>query len=81
MVKEYNVAVAGATGAVGVEMIKTLEKRNFPVRNLRLLASSRSVGKEMKFKDTAVKVEELTKDSPAATFRRNSPSRSSIPAR
>ncbi|WP_176011609.1 aspartate-semialdehyde dehydrogenase [Victivallis sp. Marseille-Q1083] len=63
MVKEYNVAVAGATGAVGVEMIKTLEKRNFPVRNLRLLASSRSVGKEMKFKDTAVKVEELTKDS------------------
>ena len=40
MVKEYNVAVAGATGAVGVEMIKTLEKRNFPVRNLRLLASS-----------------------------------------
>jgi aspartate-semialdehyde dehydrogenase len=39
-----HVAVVGATGAVGIEMIKTLEKRNFPVGKLTLLASARSVG-------------------------------------
>ncbi len=46
MSKEYNVAIAGATGAVGIEMIKTLEQRDFPVKNLRLLASARSIGKK-----------------------------------
>jgi aspartate-semialdehyde dehydrogenase len=60
---QFNVAVAGATGAVGVEMLKTLESRNFPVKNLRLLASSRSVGKEMEFKGQKIKVQELTQDS------------------
>jgi len=59
MAKEFNVAIAGATGAVGVEMIKTLEKRNFPVKNLKLLASARSVGKQMDFKGTKVVVEEM----------------------
>ena len=39
MSKSYTVAVAGATGAVGVEMIKTLEKRNFPVKNLSVFGS------------------------------------------
>jgi len=63
MSKEYNVAVAGATGAVGIEMIKTLEQRNFPVKNLRLLASSRSVGKVLEYKDTEIIVEELTEKS------------------
>ena len=63
MAKSYNVAVAGATGAVGVEMIKTLEKRNFPVKNLKLLASSRSAGKTMEFKGEKLVIEELTKDS------------------
>ncbi|MFA7229869.1 MAG: aspartate-semialdehyde dehydrogenase [Victivallaceae bacterium] len=63
MSKEYNVAVAGATGAVGIEMIKTLEKRNFPVKNLRLLASSRSAGKKLTYKGTEITVEELTHDS------------------
>ena len=63
MAKSYNVAVAGATGAVGVEMIKTLEKRNFPVKNLKLLASSRSAGKTMDFKGEKLVIEELTKDS------------------
>ena len=42
--KTYNVAVVGATGAVGNEMIETLEQRKFPVRNLLLLASERSAG-------------------------------------
>ena len=43
--KEYNVAVVGATGAVGNEMVTTLEQRKFPVKKLTLLASSRSMGK------------------------------------
>jgi len=63
MAKSYNVAVAGATGAVGVEMVKTLEKRNFPVANLKLLASARSAGKTMTFKGETVVIEEMTKDS------------------
>ncbi len=58
-----HVAVVGATGAVGVEMIATLEQRNFPVGKLTLLASARSVGKKLKFRGTDVTVTELTKDS------------------
>jgi len=61
--KEYNVAVAGATGAVGNEVVATLEQRKFPVKNLKLLASSRSVGKTMTFKGNDVKIEELKEDS------------------
>ncbi|HOV90423.1 MAG TPA: aspartate-semialdehyde dehydrogenase [Syntrophorhabdaceae bacterium] len=61
--KTYNVAVAGATGAVGNEMVEILEERNFPVKNLKLLASSRSVGKTISFKGTDIKVEELKEDS------------------
>jgi len=57
-----HVAVVGATGAVGIEMIKTLEKRNFPVGKLTLLASARSVGKKLKFKGRDIAVTELTKD-------------------
>src|SRR5208283_2976683 len=58
-----HVAVVGATGAVGIEMIKTLEKRNFPVGKLTLLASARSTGKKLKFRGTDITVTELTKDS------------------
>ncbi len=58
-----HVAVVGATGAVGIEMIKTLEKRNFPVGRLTLLASARSVGKKLKFKGQEIAITELTKDS------------------
>src|ERR1700691_313399 len=63
MNRNPHVAVVGATGAVGIEMIKTLEKRNFPVGRLTLLASARSVGKKLKFKGADVTVTELTKDS------------------
>ena len=56
-------AVAGATGAVGLEMIKTLEQRKFPVGSIKLLASERSEGKELRFNGKPVKVEKLTKDS------------------
>ena len=63
MSKSYNVAVAGATGAVGIEMLKTLEKRNFPVANLKLLASARSAGKTLKFKGEDVVIEEMKSSS------------------
>ena len=63
MSKGKNIAIAGATGAVGIDMIKTLEARNFPVENIRLLASARSVGKELEFKGDKIKVEELTENS------------------
>ena len=58
-----HIAVVGATGAVGIEMIKTLEKRQFPVGQLTLLASARSVGKKLSFRGKDVTVTELTKDS------------------
>src|SRR5436305_3715981 len=63
MNRNPHVAVVGATGAVGIEMIKTLEKRNFPVGKLTLLASARSVGKTLKFKGQEITITELTKDS------------------
>ena len=58
-----HIAVVGATGAVGIEMIKTLEKRQFPVGKLTLLASARSVGKKLKFRGEDISIQELTKDS------------------
>src|SRR4029453_7997188 len=63
MQKKPHVAIVGATGAVGVEMIKTLEKRKFPVGKLTLLASARSAGKTMAYKGTQLPVQELTKDA------------------
>ena len=54
--RKYNVAVAGATGAVGGAMLNVLERRNFPLHELRLLASERSVGKKLKFKDREIEV-------------------------
>ncbi len=59
----YHVAVAGATGAVGVEMLRCLEMRNFPVGKLTLLASARSAGKKLKFKGEDVTIQELTESS------------------
>jgi len=58
-----HVAVVGATGAVGVEMLRTLEKRKFPVSRVTLLASARSAGKKMKFRGEELVIQELTKDS------------------
>lgn len=58
-----HVAVVGATGAVGVEMIETLARRDFPVGKLTLLASARSVGKKLNFRGVEHTVTELTKDS------------------
>ncbi len=58
-----NVIVAGATGAVGQEILRVLEKRNFPIKNIKLLASKRSVGKKLEFKGEQIAVEELTEKS------------------
>ena len=63
MNRNPHVAIVGATGAVGIEMILTLEKRNFPVGKLTLLASARSAGKKLKFKGKDITVTELKKDS------------------
>ena len=57
------VAVVGATGAVGVELMRCLEERKFPLSNLRLFASARSAGKTLPFRGKPVLVEELTEDS------------------
>src|SRR5437868_5923595 len=59
----YTVAVVGATGAVGTEMIDILEERKFPVAELRPLASARSAGETVSFHGRDVVVRELTKDS------------------
>lgn len=58
-----NVAVVGVTGAVGTEMLRVLERRNFPVDELRPLASSRSAGKNVIFRGKEVPIQELTVDS------------------
>ena len=57
------VAIVGATGAVGVELIGCLERRNFPVKELRLLASARSAGRRHAFRGTDVIIDELTEQS------------------
>ena len=61
--KTYNVAVLGATGAVGREMLKIMEEHDFPVGELKLLASARSAGKKLPFKGQEYTVEEATHDS------------------
>ena len=61
--KKFNVALAGATGAVGNQMITCLEERDFPVNKIKLLASSRSKGRELIFRERSFKVEEMTEDS------------------
>src|SRR4051794_3463173 len=58
-----NVAVVGATGAVGQEFINVLAERNFPIRSIKFLASARSAGKPIEFNGKTYAVEELTHDS------------------
>ncbi len=61
--RKYNVAVVGATGAVGKVMLEILEERKFPIKNLKLLASERSEGKTVKFSGADLPVEALTEKS------------------
>jgi len=62
-VKEYHIAIVGATGAVGNELLRVLERRNFPVASLRPISSARSAGKSVTFGGALREVEELTEHS------------------
>ena len=57
------VAIAGVTGAVGGEFIATLNRRGFPVRKLKALASARSAGKTLDFRGETIEIEELGEES------------------
>ena len=59
----YNIAIVGATGAVGQEMMEILQERNFPVKEIKLLASERSAGKELEYKGNKIKIEKLGENS------------------
>ncbi|MEO0519495.1 MAG: aspartate-semialdehyde dehydrogenase, partial [Cyanobacteria bacterium P01_A01_bin.116] len=59
----YNVAIMGATGAVGTELLQLLDERNFPIKSLKLLASPRSAGKEISFKGSAIAVEPVSAEA------------------
>jgi aspartate-semialdehyde dehydrogenase len=61
--KEYHIAIAGATGAVGAELLNVLERRNFPIAKIRALASGKSAGKKVSFRGQPIPVEELTENS------------------
>lgn len=63
MAQSYRVAILGATGAVGSELLQLLESRNFPISSLKLLASARSAGQTMMFRGQAVQVEAVQADS------------------
>lgn len=63
MPRNYHVAIVGATGAVGIELLRVMERRNFPVANLRLLASPRSAGKRLAFRGQEFSVAALGQDS------------------
>jgi aspartate-semialdehyde dehydrogenase len=61
--RKFNIAIAGATGAVGTAMLDVLARRDFPIKELRVLASERSVGKKITFKGEEIPVQLLTKDA------------------
>ena len=61
--KGYHIAVVGATGAVGTELLRVIERRSFPVASLRPIGSSRSAGKSVRFRDESIAVQELRNDS------------------
>ena len=63
MSKEYHIAIVGATGAVGAEFFRVLERRNFPVASIRALASGKSAGKKVQFRNQPITVEELGEKS------------------
>ena len=62
MPDSYNVAILGATGAVGTELLQLLEDRSFPIKSLKLLASPRSAGKQILFKGKPITIEAVSED-------------------
>jgi aspartate-semialdehyde dehydrogenase len=81
--KAYHIAVIGATGAVGQELLGVLERRNFPVASLRPISSARSAGKSVRFRDEPVSVQQLSEDSferiDVAFFSAGGKSRANVP--
>jgi aspartate-semialdehyde dehydrogenase len=63
MRKSYHIAMVGATGAVGSEFLRVLERRGFPVASLRALSSARSMGRDVRFRNESIAVEELSENS------------------
>lgn len=63
MKTSYHIAIVGATGAVGMELLRVLERRDFPVAQLTLLASEKSVGKKLTFRNQSYEVKELREDA------------------
>ena len=63
MKKRYHIAVVGATGAVGIEMLRVLERRAFPIASIRAFSSTRSAGKSVRFQGEKIPVAELTRGS------------------
>ena len=63
MPRKYHVAIVGATGAVGIELLRVMERRDFPVANLRPLASARSAGRQLEFRGRQYPVETLAENS------------------
>jgi len=61
--KDQRVAIVGATGAVGAEFFRVMQRRNFPAASMRALASGRSAGKKVPFRDQSVTIEELGENS------------------
>src|SRR5438105_5540540 len=61
--KDYHIAVVGATGAVGAELLRVLERRSFPTASLRPISSTRSAGKSISFRGESIVVEELGEQS------------------
>lgn len=61
--KQYNVAVVGATGVVGLEFLKIAAERRFPIKGLKLLATERSAGKRIAFGESRITVEATTHES------------------
>ena len=63
MTKSYHIAIVGATGAVGAELLRVLERRNFPVTDLQAIGSARSIGKSVHFHDQSLTIEQLGEHS------------------
>ena len=66
--KGYHIAVVGATGAVGQELLHVLERRSFPVATLRPIGSARSAGKSVRFRDESIPVEKLDPETARGAF-------------
>ena len=66
--KDYHIAIVGATGAVGAELLRVLERRNFPVASLRGIGSARSAGNSVRFRDESIVVEKLNPEKPRGSF-------------